>query len=304
MRRLIFLCVLLIGLATSVSAQSYPEVEALLDAFLAKDPDAVLKHLPESVRKAVSEMTPAERAETARGFMLGEVVRREGGIVTRLENDKALIRIEHIDTESDERSVGLEILLDKRVSDGYEAILRFKMRSLDAARPDSPRDLVVWMRFEEGEWRVTSAQFVDSRGIDLDSPEFVKNLRHNRAAVYESSALGAIRSINTACVTYASTYPDVGFPPKLDALGGADREPTSEHSELLDSSLTSSPYERSGYRFSYHPVGGSPTERYTATARPIQFGTTGTRSFFTDESGVIRWTEEDREPTIDDPPLE
>ena len=42
---------------------------------------------------------------------------------------------------------------------------------------------------------------------------------------------------------------------------------------------------------------------YTLTARPLVYYRTGTRSFFTDETGVIRMTAEDRAATADDPPL-
>ena len=42
---------------------------------------------------------------------------------------------------------------------------------------------------------------------------------------------------------------------------------------------------------------------FTVTARPQKYGKYGTRSFFADESGVIRFTAEDRAPTVEDPAL-
>ena len=39
----------------------------------------------------------------------------------------------------------------------------------------------------------------------------IPNLLRSRIAANESSAVGSMRSINTAQVTYASTYPQVGF---------------------------------------------------------------------------------------------
>jgi hypothetical protein len=42
---------------------------------------------------------------------------------------------------------------------------------------------------------------------------------------------------------------------------------------------------------------------YTLIARPQHFGKDETRSFFTDESGALRATPENRVPTIQDPVL-
>ena len=47
----------------------------------------------------------------------------------------------------------------------------------------------------------------------------IPNLLRSRIAANESSAVGSIRSINTAQVTYASTYPEAGFAPALLNLG-------------------------------------------------------------------------------------
>jgi hypothetical protein len=48
----------------------------------------------------------------------------------------------------------------------------------------------------------------------------------------------------------------------------------------------------------------SSVETWSYTARPIARGRTGYRSFFTDETGVIRATDEDRPANASDPPIE
>src|SRR5437867_433385 len=58
-----------------------------------------------------------------------------------------------------------------------------------------------------------------------------------------------------------------------------------------------------GYHFTYTP--GPPDSRghissFTIRARPSFYGSTGSHSFFTDQSGVTRWTHEDREATVND----
>src|ERR1700746_2908754 len=49
----------------------------------------------------------------------------------------------------------------------------------------------------------------------------IPNLLRARMAANESSAVASIRTINTAEITYNSTYPTVGFSGTLQALGGA-----------------------------------------------------------------------------------
>ena len=65
-------------------------------------------------------------------------------------------------------------------------------------------------------------------------------------------------------------------------------------------------FVKSGYRFTYWPgprdVKGQ-IATYTIAARPLEYGKTGSRSYFTNESAVIRATAEDRDATAQDPPL-
>ena len=49
----------------------------------------------------------------------------------------------------------------------------------------------------------------------------IPNLLRARMAANESSAVASVRTVNTAEVTYNSTYPTVGFAANLAALGGA-----------------------------------------------------------------------------------
>jgi len=49
----------------------------------------------------------------------------------------------------------------------------------------------------------------------------IPNLLRARMAANESSAVASIRTVNTAEITYNSTYPTVGFATALSNLGGA-----------------------------------------------------------------------------------
>src|SRR6266702_3508287 len=67
----------------------------------------------------------------------------------------------------------------------------------------------------------------------------IPNLLRSRIAANESSAVGSMRSINTAQVTYASSYPDVGFAANLGVLGpnSGSTSVTSTAAGLIDNVL-------------------------------------------------------------------
>ncbi len=111
----------------------------------------------------------------------------------------------------------------------------------------------------------------------------IPNLLRSRIAANEASAVGSIRTINTSEVTYASTYPQVGFA-DLASLGGAGGSSTG--AVLIDSVLASG--TKSGYVFTVNNLTGTPVTTYDVHGDP-QNSQTGQRHFFSDQSGVIRF---------------
>jgi hypothetical protein len=123
-------------------------------------------------------------------------------------------------------------------------------------------------------------------------------LFHKELPHYESSAVGSVRTINTAQIEYARIHPDKGFASSLAELGPKPGD------ALIDEFLAK------GRRYRYvilltaaPPDPSGHITQYTVTARPQKYGKYGTRCFFSDESGVIRFTAEDRAPTAQDPAL-
>ena len=114
----------------------------------------------------------------------------------------------------------------------------------------------------------------------------IPNLLRSRMAANEASAVGSIRSVNTAAVTYSSTYPSVGYPSSLAVLGPATAA-TSATSDLIDSVLASG--TKSGYVFVLTPGTGTPLTGYSVTGDAVAQNTSGTRGFYSDQSGVIRY---------------
>ena len=62
----------------------------------------------------------------------------------------------------------------------------------------------------------------------------IPNLLRSRMAANEASAVGSLRTINTAEVTYASTYPAIGFNSLANLGGAAGSAATSAAQRLLD----------------------------------------------------------------------
>jgi len=125
----------------------------------------------------------------------------------------------------------------------------------------------------------------------------IPNLLRARMAANESSAVASLRTINTAEVTYNSTYPTVGFADKLISLGGAlgvACVPSSTSACLIDSVLASNGNPlgsgKSGYSFNAlaGTVAGGIAVGYTAAATPLTINTTGIRAFCAEEDGVVR----------------
>jgi type IV pilus assembly protein PilA len=126
----------------------------------------------------------------------------------------------------------------------------------------------------------------------------IPNLLRSRIAANQASAVGSLRTLNTAEITYSSTY-NVGFSATLAYLGppaAAATNPTSTAAGLIDSVLAgiggSDPLvsSKSGYNFTYSPGATDTSQRintYSFTAAPIT-NSTGTNSYYTDQSGVIR----------------
>ena len=134
----------------------------------------------------------------------------------------------------------------------------------------------------------------------------------SRMAANESSAVGSVRTINTSEVTYAAQFPDTGYAATLDNLGGATAACTPPAIAtvgaacLIDQNLTVAPYTKSGYTFTAKggATAGTINNVYTVTGLPVQAGSTGNRGFYSDQSGVIRYSLDGTNPGVGGSPLQ
>jgi len=117
----------------------------------------------------------------------------------------------------------------------------------------------------------------------------------NRVRVYEATCVQNLRAINVAQGAYRSGSPVNVYATTLAELG-------PQGTGLLESKIASG--KKDGYLYRLIPQSGpNPGEHYVVVARPIKLLLSGQRSFFTDETGVIRYTSKNRAATLNDPAI-
>jgi len=140
----------------------------------------------------------------------------------------------------------------------------------------------------------------------------IPNLLKSRIAANEASTTSTLRTLNTAEITFASTY-NSGFSDGLNRLGAPTAgQPDQNNADLVDPVLsgktgtgTNLTFIKAGYLFSYTVI-GNPTfgfiAQYAINADPQARGSSGQRSFYANESAVIR-ANATANATVSDNPL-
>jgi len=119
----------------------------------------------------------------------------------------------------------------------------------------------------------------------------IPNLMRAKMAANEASAVGSLRTITTAEVTYSTTY-DTGYAPLANLGGALPCTASATTACLLDPVVAAG--TKSGYVLSTPlpatlGTATAPNTGFVADAVPVSVGTSGQRTFCTDESGVIRF---------------
>ena len=113
----------------------------------------------------------------------------------------------------------------------------------------------------------------------------------SRMAANEASAVESLRTVQSSLTAYAITYSAVGYAAQLSDLGDGGTSPcvpTPIQACMIDGILASG--VKSGYVITYvQDASSTPSTGYTLNSDPINRGSTGRRSFFTNTPGVIRY---------------
>jgi hypothetical protein len=296
------------------SAQATPQTarQALLEMFFSKTPGTFEKHLPQATQAALRKAQPASGASMLAGFSaITTQLSARGQLLQTFEagptllliddpkaNSKFEITVERDDLRGDEDEIELAFHGSK---DGETQTAGAKFR------------LTLTMKQEAGSWRLN--EISAAVGVSLSNPDFLKamtknmrptvtgvgttmpsssapqvmNLATASIAANESATVGAVRTLNTAEITYAATFPTHGFTCTLSDLGGmGGGNGVSEHQAMLiDPRLANG--RKNGYLFALSGCNGTPSSRFSVTAVPAD-PNSGTRAFCSDESAVIRFS--------------
>jgi len=101
----------------------------------------------------------------------------------------------------------------------------------------------------------------------------IPNLLQSRESANESSAIGALKELNTAESTYRVKFGVFGTLPNMQSAGLVDP---------VVGGASSSANPKSGYYFTFNSVSST---QYYINANPLAGA--GSRAFYTDESGVV-----------------
>ncbi|MBV8205571.1 MAG: pili assembly chaperone [Acidobacteria bacterium] len=129
------------------------------------------------------------------------------------------------------------------------------------------------------------------------------NMRAARISANENAAIAVVGQINRAQAAYIRMYPQAGFT-TLAALGGTvPCTPSPSTACILDQATSSG--RKNGYAFNVTIATPKEMYAYAAHAAPLQCGLTGVRTFFSDQSRLIRYKQTDECEAADrkSPPL-
>lgn len=119
----------------------------------------------------------------------------------------------------------------------------------------------------------------------------IPSLVHGKMRANEASAVASVKTIQTAEVMYADTYPEIGFSgslPNLGTHGTTCEKPTSTNAcIIMDDALTSG--LKSGYIFDLVSDGNKPATGYIVTATP-ESDATGHCTVASSESGELHFS--------------
>ena len=128
----------------------------------------------------------------------------------------------------------------------------------------------------------------------------IPNLIKSKMAANESSAVGSLRSITTAEIAFSTACPALGFTGVLADLGTPGNAACAGGANQIDNLLSGG--TKSGYKMTLAAPGATPVTTFTVNANPVS-ASSGTRYFFVDQTGVIRYNQA-AAAAVTDPPLQ
>ena len=312
--RLFFACAIVTFLPISVPAQPMPQNarQALIEMLFSKTPGTFDKHLPEATLAAMHKAPPGSPAAMVETFALLSTqmqTQNHGGRFETFEAGSTLLIAEDPTQHSK-----IEVIVDHDDLRGTkdEIELSFNVwKDGESQTGGVTPHLIFTMQQEKSVWKLYGVTF--SVGISLTDAKLLKALStpvqpkvtattttasdptiqsttsFGMAVNNESSVIAAMRTINTAQITYAATYPDQGFACSISSLGGmgGGGTPDEHHAMLIEPRLANG--RKSGYAFRISNCSGTPATTYALSAVPAD-PSSGTKAYCSDQTAALRFS--------------
>jgi type IV pilus assembly protein PilA len=281
--------------------------QALIEMFFSKTPGTLIKHLPVVTRAALEKS--GALASLQQYSTMATQLQTQGQNVQTFETGSVLLSGENPKTGD---KVEITVENDALRGDQDDIEVSFQTYKNGAAQktPFMP-EITFSMKQEAEIWKLNEISVTIH--LPLADPDFLKAItekitpRTGSSAAATTGATGtfvprsevsvqagggdamvvaAMRTILTAEITYASSYPTVGYSCTLSDLDGFGGGSPNEHQAMLiNSGLASG--RRYGFVFTLSGCGRTPANSFHLTAAP-NGNSYGRKSFCADQSGVIR----------------
>lgn len=302
MRRII--CVLAVallsgGLAGQGSSPPQTARQALLEMFFSKAPGTLVKHLPVATLGALQKSGALENLQQY--SLLAAQLQVQNQNFQTFETGSVLLS-----GENPKSGQKIEVTVENDALRGDEDDIELSFQTYKDGQPQRtpfmPR-MTFSMKQEAHIWKLNEISVAVR--LPLADPDLLKAFTEGMKARQSASAsiapqaqtsvspagsdaqvIAAMRTILTAEVTYAATYPRTGFTctlSDLDGFGGG--EPNEHQAMLINSGLASG--KRYGFVFSLSGCGGSPASGFRLIAIP-NANTYGRKVFCADQAASIR----------------
>jgi hypothetical protein len=315
MRKGIVCLALLILLVTNTRAQetsAAPQTarQALMEMLFSKTKGTFWKHLPEATRAALEKsgavaafhqysamVTQVQTGQNIQTFETGPVL--VAGVDPKTGNKfEMIVERDTLRGERDDIEVSFRTYKDGQPQrTPFMPIVAFSMKKeaelwtlnevsvtihLPLADPDMLKALT-----EKMQWKPEMHVQPTLGGASMEQPRTVFTGETTASGGNSDTlVINAMRTIVSAEITYASTYPDVSYTCTLSNLDGfGEGETGPQRAMLISSSLAAG--RRYGYVFTLSGCAGTHPAKFLLTAVPNEPGF-GRKVFCADASGAIR----------------
>ena len=288
--------------AGAPQAASQTARQALLEMFFSKTPGTLIKHLPMATRTALEKS--GALASLQQYATMASQLQTQGKNIQTFETGSVLLSGENPQTGE---KAEITVENDTLRGDQDDIEVAFQIYKNGAAQKGPFMPQITFSMKQEGQvWTLNEISV--TLHLPLADPDFLKAITEKmtpqagtaratgtfvprsevsvQAGGSDAMVIAAMRTILTAEITYATSYPTVGFSCTLSDLDGFGSGTPNEHQAMLiNSGLASG--KRYGFVFALSGCGGTPATSFHLTAAP-NGNSYGRKAFCADQSGVIR----------------